>query len=346
MANYANTVWTAAQWKLNEMMQMPEFKAKPSAALSVFLKNTDFLVPASERERMWNQKPSDQHTAYIETINKQSISTGSARAAAHTGNVGDSTATAISYTTYSATFKYSVKRADLNVFSTAETLAAQLRSAAIALHSDIETALMTYLNTNKTQVVVSSSPQSGAWDGSNYIFQVADAYSAQYFQNLKMFMMEQYYSGNFDVVNNVAAAIQAGYLAQQGTGNATNLGWQLDGMNMVTSTELSNASGYDWMSYIIPEGTVGILPWIPNLNRQGFGDTFKTGGFYSNIFDPLGSGLQFAYHEYSTAADNDSNGSETQDIDIQCEMSIDLAEVKAPMSTSNLTPIVKAGKLQ
>lgn len=346
MANYTDSVWNAAQYKLNEMMNKPEFKAKPSSALSVFLKNTNFLVPASERERLWNQKPSDQATVSIYTLDKQSISTVSARAAAHTGSISDASSANASYTTYAAKFKYSIKRGDRNVFSMAEMVAAQLRSAAIALHSDIETALMAALNTNKSQVVISASPQSGTWDAANYLFGVSDTYADQYFQYLKMFMFEQYYTGMFDVINNVAAQAKAQYLAQQGQGNATNLGWQIDGMNMVPSTGLANASGYDWMSYIIPEGTIGILPWIPKLNRQGFGGTFQNGGAYRTISDPLGTGLQFAVHEYASGADNESAGSETQDVDIEVEVSIDLAPIIAPMSTSNASPIFKTGKLQ
>lgn len=346
MANYADSVWNAAQYKLNEMMQKPEFKHKPSAALSVFLKNTNFLVPASERERLWNQKASDQQTVSIYNLEKQTVALGSARAAAHSGAVADSGTADLTYTTYARKFKYSIKRADRNVFSAAEMVAAQLRSAAIDLHSGIETALMSYLNTNKTQSVISATPQSGDWDATNYIFGVLAADKDQYFQYLKMFMFEQYYGGAFDVINNVRAQAQANYLGQQGQGNATNLGWQIDGMNMVASTELTNAAGYDWMSYIIPEGGVGILPWIPQLNRQGFGDTFQNGGAYRTIADPLGSGLTFAVHEYAAGADNESAGAETQDIDIQVEVSVDLAPVKALMSTSNLTPIVKAGQKQ
>ena len=158
-------------------------------------------------------------------------------------------------------------------------------------------------------------------------------------------MGEQYYKGMFDVVNNVRAQGQAMYLGQQGQGNATNLGWQIDGMNMVASTELTNETGYEWMSYIIPEGTIGILPWIPQLNRSGFGNTFQNGGAYRTIEDPLGTGLQFAVHEYASGADNESAGSETQDIDIEVELSIDLAPFKAPMSTSNASSIFKVGQL-
>ena len=224
-------------------------------------------------------------------------------------------------------------------------VAAQLRSAAIDLHAGIETALMALLNTNKTQVVTSLTPQSGTWDAANFLFGVAQADKTQYFQYLKMFMLEQYYGASYDVINNVRAQAAAMFTAQQGQGNATNLGWQIDGMNMTTSTELANAAGYDWMSYILPEGSIGILPWIPKLNREGFGDTFNVGGRYGTIVDPLGSGLTFAVHEYAAGADNEAGSGESQDIDVQVEVSVDLGPVIAPMSTANLSPIVKAGLL-
>jgi len=346
MISYTDSVWNAAQYKLNKMMNKPEFKAKPSSALSVFLKNTIFLIPASERERLWNQKPSDQVDVELYLLNKQDISTGSNRAYNHTGLVNDSTKTSTTYTTYAANFKYSVKQGDRNVFQIGEMVAAQVRSAAIALHADIETALMAKLGTDRSQVVESATPQSGEWDSSNYWFGVLSSDADYYFQQLKMFMFEQYYTGMFDVINNIRAQAVAQRLAQQGQGNQTNLGWQIDGMNMVPSTELSNEPGYDWMSYIIPEGTIGILPWIPTLNRSGFGDTFANGGAYRTIPDPLGTGLQFAVHEYATGADNEDAAGETQDVDIEVELSVDLAPVIAPMSTSDASPIFKAGQLQ
>lgn len=345
MPNYADSVWNAAQYKLDEMMNKPEFKAKPSAALSVFAKNTDFLIPASERERMWNQKPSDTTAVTLKTLNKQSITTGSARAHNHTGSINDSSTATASYTTYSASFKYSIKQADRNVFGLGEEIAAQIRSAAIALNSSIETALMSSLNTNRSQSVVSATPQSGTWDGTNYWFGVANGEDNFYFQRIQAFMYEQYYTGQFDLINNIGASIRMGQVAQQGQGNATNLGWQIPGLNAVTSTAFANETGYDYMSYIIPEGTIGILPWIPRLNREGFGDTFANGGSYSTMVDPLGSGLTFAVHQYATGSDTSSAAGETQDVDVQVEMSVDLAPVYAPMSTANASPVYKVGLL-
>ena len=61
--------------------------------------------------------------------------------------------------------------------------------------------------------------------------------------------------------------------------------------------------------------------------------------------DPLGTGLIFAVHEYAAGADNQSAAGERQDVDIEVEVSIDTAPVKAIETTSNSSPIYKIGLL-
>ena len=157
-------------------------------------------------------------------------------------------------------------------------------------------------------------------------------------------MKEQYYTGQLSVINNIGADIRMAQIAQQGQGNSANLGWQIPGINSYVSTGFANEAGYDYMSYIFKQGTIGILPWIPQKNREGFGDIFKVGGLYSTMLDPLGSGLTFAVHQYATAADN-AAAAETQDIDIEVEISCDLAPFHAPQTTSNADPVFKVGLL-
>ena len=345
MASFTDNVWNAAQYKLGGMMVMPEYKYKPSAALSVFLKNTDFLIPASQREAAWNQKESDQRVVEINTIDKQASSAVSNRAYNHSGSKGDGTKTTVSYTTYGQTFTWSIKEADGHVFEQGDMLAKQILSASINLHSTIETAYLALLNTNKTQVVVSNSPTGGTWDSTNYIFEVAQSDINFYFQKIKGMMRQQYYNTIFDVVNDEFATQLAEKLVQQGQGNAENQAWQMMGMSGVTSQEAIAAAGQDSAGYIIPAGTVGVLPWVPKKNREGFGNTFQNGGQYRMMPDPLGSGLQFAVHEYASGADNHSGSGERQDVDIEVEISIDLGPVIAPMSTSNLSPILKTALL-
>lgn len=343
MANYADSVWNAAQYKIAELMQKPEFRHKPSAALGVFMKNTDFLVPASQREAATAQKNSDQQVVEINTINKQATSAISARAHNHTGSINDSTKTTVTYTIYGHKWKYSIKQADRNVFTLAGMMSKQLLSAVVDTHGTIETGLMANLNTNKSQVSETPIAGTGTWDSTDHIFEVDNADENIYFQRLTGFMKQNFYNGTFDVISNAYLAQKVDYILRQGDANQVNLAWQMLGMNHVLTTGLSNDAGYQGMSYIIPTGTVGVLQWNPSLNKSGFGNPFQTGGVYRTMPDPLGSGLVFSYHEYATAADNSSAAAETQDVDIECELTVDLGPVHAPMTTSNAHPAYKAG---
>lgn len=343
MANYATAVLNTAKYKVSEMMQKTEFKVKPASTLMTYLKNTEFVAPASAFEAALATKASDQQSVSVNLLNKQSISVGSARAAAHTGSINDSRATTITFTTYSAPFKFSLKGADRNIYSVAEQYAGQLRSAAIALHEAIETAALARLNTNKSQVVVSASPRNVAWDGTNYIAQIAGADVDRFPQYLKSFMRQQYLTGQMDGIFDEFAMAEFERIAFQGAGNSENLQFQVGGISAMGTQELSLDAGYNGQGYIFPVGSIGVLPWIPSLNRDGFGDTFQNGGLYDSIPDPLGSGLTFALHQRAAGADNEAAAGETQDVDIEVELSVDLGFFEATTSTSNLTPIFKFG---
>jgi hypothetical protein len=249
----------------------------------------------------------------------------------------------LSFTTYSAAFKYSVKQADRVIWNEAEMVAKQILSAAIALHSDIESDALAQLDTDKSQEVVSTSPQGGTWDESNYIFQVASADNDRFMQRVKGFMRQQYYRGMIDLVVDEYLLQEAEYLLAQGAGNSANTQFQAMGLDPVGTTESIVSGDYMGMGYAFEKGTIGMVDWIPNLNRQGFGDTFKNGGLYTTIPDPLGSGLTFAVHEYATGADNNSTYGATQDVDIEVEISVDIAFEEAPQSTANASPIFKFG---
>jgi len=329
------------------MMQRPEFKHKPSPALMKYLKNTEFLIAASEKERVLGVKQSDQDTVELNFINKQTIATGSARAYNHTGSINDSTKIAATFATYTAGFTYSKKGADRTIWELSDQVAKQLRSAAIALHASIETALLARMNTYKSQVVTSATPKSGTWDAANHIFQVLNGDANLSMQKVKGFMREQYYRGtNFDVIADEYIYQLWEHLMQQGAGNSTNTAWQLNGLMPDVTEELTTDAGYLGMGYVIPEGTIGILPWIPKMNRMNEGAAGQIGGLYTSIPDPLGSGLTFAVHEYYAGADNQNAAGETQDVNVHVELSIDLAPVEDVMSTANASPIFKFGLLQ
>lgn len=344
MADHSVARFKAAIYSLNEKMKAPEFKRKPSAALMKFLKYRDMLVSTEDLNSQLMRKRSDQDTMEIKLLNKQSITTGSARAYDHTGSKNDSRAKTVSFSTVSANFTYSIKEADRVVWNEVDMIVAQMWSAFIALHSSIETTMLANLNTNKSQVIVPTTPVSGDWDSTNYIFGVLNGDYDVYLQKIKGFMRENYYEGGmYEVLFNEALYQKAESILQQGAGNNTNLAWQGMGIDALVSQELTTDSGYLGMGYIFEPGTIGVLDWIPEKNRTGFGDPFKVGGLYTSMPDPFGTGLNFAVHQRAVAADNDSGSGETQDINIHTEISIDLAPIVATTSTSNESSIYKFG---
>lgn len=346
MANYADGAWSAAQYKLGQTIKAPEFKHKPSAAIMALLKGRDMLIPASERERVWRIKESDQHSVDVNIITKQATTAKTARATAHTGNINDDNKATLSFVTRGRTFKYSLKGADRNIWTIAEQVAAQTLSACIDLHGTLETYLLAWLNTNKNQSVVSANPKSGAWDAVNFIFGVKKGDEARQFQRLRGFMREQYYAGLYDVVADEYWAQEYAFKLAQGQANNTNLAFQIMGMDLEVSQELTSDAGYSGMGYIFPRGTATFVDWLPEMNRNGFGNAFQAGGSYGVMADPLGSGLQFAVHQYAAGADNENLAGETQDIDIQVEISLDIAPLIAPFSTANFSTITKFGQLE
>jgi hypothetical protein len=296
-------------------------------------------------ERTLGLKQSDSDTVAIKIINKQSISTGSARAYDHSGSKNDSTSTNATFTTYTADFRYSIKESDRTIWSLADIQSKQILSAIIALHEAIESGLVTWLNTNRSQVVESTTPRSGAWDNTNYIFQVSNTDELRWMQRTKGFMREQKYKGLYDMIVDEYLFQEGEHLVQQGQGNSTNTSYQATNMDAKVSQDITVGGSYVGQGFVFPMGTLGILPWIPPLNKQNFGDAGDNGGFYSTLDDPFGTGLKFAVHELYTGADNNSGSGERQDINVDVEISVDLAPVKALMSTANASPIFSFGIL-
>lgn len=345
MANYTANANPTLQYKLDQLMQMPEFKAFPSTALALFMKNTEFLVPSKYVEKVMNTKNSDSDTVNINIINKQSSNSASVRATAHTGNINDGSAVTATFTTYAEKFKYSLKGSGRNIWDLNEQVAKQFLSAFINLHETIDAALVTSLNTNRSQVVESLTPASGIWDPANFILKIANADEKRVPQRAKGFMREQKYSGTYDMLADEGLFQLMEFYMQQGTGNETNLGWQGTNLNVSISESITAISGYTGIAHIIPVGTYGILPWIPEENRLGSGQAGENGGKFYSMLDPLGSGLLFAIHEYNTGADNQSAAGERQDVDTQVEISVDLSPIYAPESTANMNPGYKVGLL-
>lgn len=342
MANYADAVLVNAQMMLNERFTKAEMRYKPSPVFMALLRGSNILMGDYK-----TLKTADNRAIKGYLKNRASRSLGSARTSSRTGAVADATEVDFTWTTYQDKFATSMKRADDKVFSDAEIMAHEIENSFINMYLGIESALVTWLDTNKNQV---SSPASGTllnatFNATNDVYEVAGADANEFWHLISsIYRQESYNESQFEIIADSLKARQAAYIAQQGAGNSTNLGWQFSGLNVQESVEVYDANYVSGLTYAFPVGMAGILDWIPRQNREGKGDFDSYNGGYGTIVDPM-TGLQFALHGYTERADTSGSSGQTQDLVTQWEMSIDLSPNKAPQTTANASPIFAIGQI-
>jgi len=338
-AGYTTSLLANAQVILPQILEMSEFKHEPYKLINLMRSRGEKMIPPKKLNEVLT---SDSRTVDTFVFALRSITAGSARTHDHTlAAFGDTQKVTLSFSIVTANYGVSLKMGGRNIMNQADMLAHDLRSALITMDNGIEAAMAAYLSTNKTQhnAAEGGHQRFGEWDGTGYRWIIPASQENWIFQYIQEIMSINDYDVALDIVTDNVGNALAAQLAAQGTGNATNMGWQFDDMNIVKSRRV-NDSEYAATFYVMPAGTVGLLNRIPSENRGGgwSGKDYE----YSNMADELGSGLINAVHYYETGADNSSTGGETQDVTFEYENSTDYAMLKAPLSDgATYTPIFK-----
>lgn len=336
MANYAASVLTEAQLILNERFASPEKRMKSPGVFGAFRKNTDIAIPNVGDLRTKEERP---EKGYFFNRTKRSLLTS--RTHNHTGAVADSTEVSFSWATYGDKCQTSLKRSDNNVFSDAAILANELENMFKNIYEGIDSAALAYLGTNKS--TVNAATKNGVFDATNDVFEIATANIARFIQHAKSMLRQNYHTGMADAILDPVLYLEAEHYLNQGAGNSTNLAYQASlGANLWEAIGLTDANYPLGSGYFIPEGTIGVVDWIPRQNRQGKGDFDSVLGGFGSIVDPI-SGMTFAVHSYAQRADTSSAGGDTQDEVQEWEISVDLSFNKAPLTAAGETTIFEVG---
>ena len=334
-AGYSTSLLVAAQARLADRLQKPEFKHEPYYLIKLMLdRGINIVTPGTYAQ----YKTSDSRTMYGYVFALRSVTPGAARAYNHSlAALGDTQQVTITNTVISGNYGITLKSGGRNLFTREEMLAKDLESASIAINNTLEAVIAAYFSTYKTQTSAAIPARFGVYDTTNYLINVPASAEKWFFQYIQECMSVNDYDGPLDVVCDNAAWALSRQSATQGTGNETNTGWQFDNMNLVKSRRVADTN-YSATAYAMPRGTVGMVNRIPKENIEGW--NLKAQNF-SRMSDPLGSGLDMAVNYLETASDSITYG-ETQDIIFEYENSTDYGMVKAPISTSaNYSPIYK-----
>lgn len=335
MANYAASVLAEAKLILIGRFADVEKRLKSPNVFAAFRKNTDLAVPNVGDMRTSVNRA---EKAYFANRTKRNSIAG--RTHNHTGTVGDSTEVALSWATYGDKFSVGLKRAENNVMSDAMLLANELENAFKNIYESFDTAALAYLGTNKSTVNVAT--KNGVFDATPDVFEIANANIARFLQYSKSMMRQNFHTGGVEAILDPVLFAEAEHYMNQGGGNSENLQYQKSGIGIWEAVTLDDASYADGTGYIIPEGTIAAIDWIPQKNRQGLGDYESFNGGYGTIQDPI-SGLTLALHGYTQRADNSVTGGDAQDMNTEWELSVDLSFNKAPMTVAGETTIFQVG---
>jgi hypothetical protein len=321
MSNYANTVLLAALSELSEKSNF-DMRAPEYGATNVFNKyKKDVILNYDELVSV--KKQSDLQTAYVDYLRYNSGSVGSSRTHSLSGDIGDSTRDTLSFVTYQREFTLSDGITRNNVFKAAKMMQQQIISARLDIGSSIETAAVAALEAARN-TVQGNRPSSGigTWDGANnYVYEIANADSNNYYNYIRAAQAALDYTGNFQEVHTVNLEALKWYQLAQGTANSANMQYQYPDFDLNLSTSITNASDYEGTSYVVPVASVGLVDWIPEKNREGL----KHGIWdFNAIPDPFGVFDRLALATYYTVADGSTYGG-PQDAQWIFEMSVDVA---------------------
>jgi hypothetical protein len=95
---------------------------------------------------------------------------------------------------------------------------------------------------------------------------------------------------------------------------------------------------------VIPDQGFALTPWIPAVNREGWGDVDEYNGLFGIAPDAAGLDITYAVRAWTQKADGSGNGAVVQDVQTQMELSVDIAINTAPISNSGESTIYLFGQ--
>jgi hypothetical protein len=321
MANFDTSNLLTAQTMLTDKYAQPEMRMKPAPAFSLLTANSDFLMVGAETLRTREDRAIEAHL-----LARTKRNSGSTRVHNHTGTIDDSQKVSLSWTTKSDKFAISLKLLDKSLFDFNTVLANKFEQACMNILEDKETEAIAYLRAQRA--TQQPTLKGASFDATNDAVEIDAANANSFLQRVKSVMKQNYFAGQLDVIADSNMQIAFDAQAAQGAGNATNLQYQFPGVRIVESVELADANYASGIVLAMPQGSAGALNWIPKQNRTGWGDYNSYVGGYG-IFRFMG--YTFAVHGYAQRADTSASNGDTQDVQMEFEVSFDTSYNKAPL---------------
>lgn len=328
MANFDTSNLLTAQTMVADKYKAPEMRMKPAPVFGLLSQNSNFLIVGAETLKTRDDRAIEAHL-----LARTKRNSGSARAHDHTGTFDDSAKVTLTWTTKSDKFAISLKLLNKSVHDFNTVLANKMEQACMNILEDKETEAVAYLRS--VRATQQPTIKGAVFNAANDAIEIAASDEERAVQRIKSVMRQNYFAGQLDIIADSLMAASAEFVAAQGTGNATNYGFQFGNVNIVESVELTDANYDQGVALVMPAGGAGALNWIPKENRNGEGSYMDYVGGYG-VFSFLG--YTFAVHAYAQRSNTSASNGDTQDVTMEFEVSLDSSFNAAPLSyTTNRT---------
>ncbi len=347
MADYVSSALLGFQSRIQKPFNAAELRELQNPILRQGMTYADFIIGD-----VGKIKESDKRTVYTYFLKKMAADNGTARATAPTGTQGDSGQVTLSWVTFSEKLGINMQVGADNMFTTTVLMDHQIAEKQRILRERVGTYIVQTLHSNRTQTApTTTAARNMTWNGVNFAFENDANQLDLFYENASSIMDQNKYYGRFDVIADPVIFKRARYDRFQGAGNAQNLAYQFSRYNpdgiMLHST-LGNEVATDYAAgcgIVLPEASYAVIPWIPLINRKGYGDYESFNGGYGTVPDATGLPYSYAVRGWQQKADTSALGGVVQDIHADLELSIDIAVQVAPMSVSGETPIYEFGQM-
>jgi hypothetical protein len=341
MADYVSSALLAFQSKINKRFNAAELREQQNPILRQALSYSDFIIG-----NVNDIKQSDKRAVYTYYLKKTSAVNGTARSYAPTGTQADSGQVTLTWVTFSETLGINMQVGMDNVFDTMTLLDHQIMDKQRILRERIGAYIVGQLYAARTQASpATTTTRNMTWNGTTFAFENDASQANLFFENAASIMRQAKYYDRLDVVADPIVFKQARFNQFQGAGNAQNLAFQFsqynpDGIMEHPTLGRDVAVNYNsGVALVLPTASFAVIPWIPKINRDGFGDYESYNGGFGTLPDATGQALTYAVRAWAQKADTSAAGGTVQDIHIDMELSVDITFNTAPISVSGETAI-------
>lgn len=254
-----------------------------------FQDNTAALIPANELE---TAKTSHSRVTKIPVLNKIDFTIGNTRACTPADTAITSAFVQPSYTTYKFSFHMTEAYNVDNYITYQREFAHKLIQGLKKFGETIDSDALTFLDSNATNV--NTSPLFGGIVGD--VVTVAGSEKEEFYKSIPAIMRRNDLSGDrvLDIAN-PEAQIMYDSIARQGAGNAVNTAYQISNFAPYRSNTIEAGVGNTELHYLVPQGHLATLSWIPYEYKVGKGEGDNLWG---SIVDPvfgLTWGMRYVY---------------------------------------------------